>query len=81
MKSQLFNEAIYNRFSIRFLYNTTEVLIDPYFITEVKGRKYIYGRLYNSNEIKKFEYNRISNIRVFKNRHFSPRIPIINSIN
>ncbi len=78
MKSQLFTSAIMNRNRIRFLYQLNEVVLDPYYITvEKNGKKVIYGRMNNSNEIKKFEYDRIANIRILNTRRFSPIIPLI----
>ena len=78
MKSELFSSAIMNRNRVRFLYQLNEVILDPYFITREKnGKKVIYGRMNNSNEIKKFEYDRIANIRILKSRRFSPIIPLM----
>lgn len=78
MKSQLFSSAILNRNRIRFLYELQEVVLDPYYITREKnGKKVIYGRMNNSNEIKKFEYDRIANIRILKSIRFSPIIPLM----
>ncbi|HKB85554.1 MAG TPA: WYL domain-containing protein [Ignavibacteriaceae bacterium] len=78
MKSQLFSSAIMNRNRIKFLYQLDEVVLDPYYITiEKNGRKVIYGRMNNSNEIKKFEYDRIANIRILKSMKFSPIIPLM----
>ncbi len=78
MKSELFSSAIMNRNRVRFLYQLNEVVLDPYFITREKnGKKVIYGRMNNSNEIKKFEYDRIVNIRILKSRRFSPIIPLM----
>ncbi len=78
MKSEIFSSAISNRNKIRFLYGMNEIQLDPYYISkEHNGRKVIYGRLCNSSEIKKFEYNKIANIRILNNVKFSPIIPII----
>jgi hypothetical protein len=78
MKSELFSSAIMNRNRISFLYQLNEVILDPYYITREKnGKKVIYGRTYNSNEIKKFEYDRIANIRIMKSMKFTPIIPLI----
>jgi hypothetical protein len=63
------------------LYGLNEIVLDPYYIAqESSGRKYIYGRLNNSSEIKKFEYKRIANIKVLENKKFSPIIPIISLV-
>ena len=78
MKTDIFLSAIQKRNNIRFLYNLREILIDPYYITrERSGKKVIYGRVRRTNEIRKFEYEKISNIRVLENLRFSPVIPII----
>jgi hypothetical protein len=54
-----------------------EVNLEPYYITRNRaGKKVIYGRLKSTNEIKKFEYEKISNIRIVESFRFSPRIPI-----
>ena len=82
MKSEIFSSAINSRNTIRFLYGLNEVILEPYYITREKtGKKVIYGKTYNSNEIRKFEYNRISNIRIIKGTRFSPVIPIISLAN
>jgi len=78
MKTDIFSEAIHNRSNLRFLYNLQEILIEPYYITrERSGKKVIYGRVRKTNEVRKFEYEKISNIRVLNNFRFSPVIPII----
>ena len=78
MKTNIFLTAIKNRNNLRFLYGLTEMLIEPYYITREKsGKKVIYGRVKRTNEIRKFEYEKISNIRVLNDVKFSPVIPII----
>ncbi|MFB3055722.1 MAG: hypothetical protein ACE1ZQ_01000 [Ignavibacteriaceae bacterium] len=78
MKTDIFSAAIHNRSNLRFLYNLQEILIEPYYITrERNGKKVIYGRVRKTNEVRKFEYEKISNIRVLNNFRFSPVIPII----
>ena len=78
MKSEIFLSAIQRRNNIRFLYNLEEFMIDPYYITRGRnGKKVIYGRVKRTNEIRKFEYDKISNIHVFESLRFSPVIPII----
>ena len=78
MKTDIFSAAIQNRSNLRFLYDLQEILIEPYYITmERSGKKVIYGRLKKTNEVRKFEYERIMNIRVLNNFRFSPVIPII----
>jgi len=78
MKSEIFSFAISHRNQLRFHYGFLEVILDPYYISREKtGKKVIYGRISNSSEIKKFEYDKIVNIRVLQNKRFSPVIPII----
>lgn len=78
MKSELFSKAIRNRNKIKFLYASDEIILDPYFISWGKnGKKAIYGRTHNSSEIKKFEYAKISNIKILNNVKFIPLIPIL----
>lgn len=78
MKSELFSNAIKNRNKIKFLYSSNEIILDPYFISyEKNGKKVLYGRTHNSNEIKKFEYTKISNIKILNNVKFTPLIPIL----
>jgi hypothetical protein len=78
MKTDIFSAAIHSRCNLRFLYDLQEILIEPYYITrERSGKKVIYGRLKKTNEVRKFEYEKIMNIRVLNNFRFSPVIPII----
>lgn len=78
MKTQIFSEAISKRNQIKFLYGFNEIVLEPYYIAKDKlGKKVLYGRVTNSSEIKKFEYGLISNIKVFSNKRFSPRIQMI----
>ncbi len=78
MKTDIFSAAIYSRSNLRFLYDLQEILIEPYYITREKsGKKVIYGRVRKTNEVRKFNYEKISNIRVLNNFRFSPVIPII----
>lgn len=77
MKTDIFIQAIRNRKNLQFLYGLQEVNLEPYYITKnIFGRKVIYGRLRSTNEIRKFEYNRIANIRIIESFRFSPVIPI-----
>ncbi|MDP4172684.1 MAG: hypothetical protein Q8933_01835 [Bacteroidota bacterium] len=77
MKSQLFYSAIYNRFKVQFLYGLKEVVLEPYFISlDKSGKKVIYGRTDSSNEIKRYEFGRIANIKILNKRRFSPIIPL-----
>lgn len=78
MKTIIFANAIQKRQRIKFLYELNENIIDPYYLSiEKNGNKVLYGRNSRSNEIKKFEFKRIANIKVFENINFSPVIPII----
>jgi hypothetical protein len=78
MKTEIFKSAIKNRNRLRFLYGLNEILIEPYYLTvEKNGSKVIYGKMYQSSEIKKFNYNKIANIKVLEKKKFSPVIPII----
>jgi hypothetical protein len=78
MKTNIFLTAIKNRNNLKFLYGLTEIMIEPYYITrENSGKKVIYGKVKRTNEVRKFEYEKISNIRVLNDVKFSPVIPII----
>jgi len=78
MKTDIFLFAINNRNKLKFLYDLQEILIEPYYITrERTGKKVIYGKVRKTNEVKKFKYEKISNIKVLNNFRFSPVIPII----
>lgn len=77
MKTDIFIHAIKKRNNLQFLYGLQEVNLEPYYIARNKiGQKIIYGRVKNSNQIRKFEYNKIANIRIVESFRFSPRIPI-----
>jgi len=78
MKTEIFKSAIRNRNRLSFLYGLDEIQIEPYYITiEKNGSKVIYGKVYQSSEIKKFNYCKIANIKVMAKKRFSPVIPII----
>lgn len=82
MKTEIFSSAINSRNTIKFLYGLSETIIDPYFISQDKsGKKFIYGKASNSSEIRKFEYDKIVNIKVLNNIRFSPIIPIMGKFN
>jgi hypothetical protein len=77
MKTDIFIRAIRNRQYLKFLYSLKEMMIEPYYVTRSKeGKKVIYGRLKSTNEIRKFDYDKIANIRVVEAYKFSPLIPI-----
>lgn len=78
MKSDIFNSAILNRQRLKFLYDLCNIELEPYFLAQNKdGRKVIYGRVNNSSDIRKFEFNKIFNIKVLEQSKFSPVIPIL----
>ncbi|MDH7604899.1 MAG: hypothetical protein QHH13_08380 [Melioribacter sp.] len=78
MKSLIFKSAIINRNRIKFLYGLKEVIVEPYYITKNKrGKKVLYGKVSGTNQIKCFEYEKISNIKTLNYERFSPIIPII----
>ena len=80
MKTRIFQNAIGNRNKLRFLYWVDEVTIEPYYISFNKaGGKVLYGRVKGSNEIRKFEYKSICNIKVLDFNKFSPIIPILSA--
>lgn len=77
-KTEIFSDAICKRNTIKFLYCLQEVTIDPYFISRDKfGKKVIYGKDFRSSIIKKFEFDKIMNIKIMGSARFSPIIPII----
>jgi hypothetical protein len=81
MKSEIFRSAIQNRNRVKFLYGLNEMLIEPYYLTvEKNGTKVIYGKVFQSSEIKKFSYSKIANIKVMDRKRFSPIIPIISLV-
>jgi len=77
MKTDIFIQAIRNRNNLQFLYGLQEVNLEPYYISKnTFGKKVIYGRVRSTNQIRKFEYNKIANIRIVHSLRFSPLIPI-----
>jgi len=78
MKTKIILSAIRDKNNIKFLYNEKETIIEPYYLSwENSAGKIIYGRLYRTKEIRRFEYNKIKNIHVMKNLQFTPVIPIV----
>ncbi len=78
MKSLLFTSAIRNRNRVKFLYGFEEINLEPYYIAKNKnGKKVLYGKVSSTNEIKMYEYEKMSNIKIFSFEKFSPVIPII----
>lgn len=82
MKTEIFSRAILSKRKVKFYYGIDEQIIEPYIITkEFDGRKVIYGKLLSSHQIKRFEYGKISNIKVLKSNSFAPILPIDLNIN
>lgn len=82
MKSEIFKDAIKNRNTIRFFYGAAEVEIDPYYCgMEFDGKKVIFGKMHDTEVVRKFEYKKIANIKVIKESRFAPVIPILVSVN
>jgi hypothetical protein len=82
MKTEIFNSAILKRQKLMFLYNLSNIELEPYFLAVNRnGDKVIYGRVNNSSKIKMFEFNKIFNIKVLEHSKFSPIIPILPILN
>ncbi|PIW70082.1 MAG: hypothetical protein COW08_03770 [Ignavibacteriales bacterium CG12_big_fil_rev_8_21_14_0_65_30_8] len=80
-KTNIFISAINGRYEVQFLYNLNPILFHPYYISKNKlGKKVLYGRISNSSAIEKFEFKYIANIKVLKNKKFSPIIPIMSMV-
>ena len=78
MKTQIFETAIRNRNCVSFLYDVKEVFIEPYYLTfEKNGSKVIYGKVLHSNEIQKFYFSKIANIKILTKNRFAPILQII----
>lgn len=78
MKSKIFLEAIKSRNKIRFYYGLLQWFVEPYLISKTKnGNKVLYAKVCGTNEVRKFDFNKISNIKVYNEYKFSPVIPII----
>ncbi|MCA2004767.1 MAG: hypothetical protein LDL01_03135 [Ignavibacterium sp.] len=78
MKTDIFRDAIKNRSKIRFYYGLYQWVVEPYYIARDRnGNKVLYAKVSNSNEVKKFDFRKIANIKVFDKYKFSPVIPII----
>ena len=78
MKSIFFTTAIINRNRVKFLYGLNEVVLEPYYICRNKtGKKVLYGKVNGSNQIRTFEYEKMSNIKILGFEKFSPIIPIV----
>ena len=82
MKTEIFAEAILNRFRLTFIYEHQNVTMDPYLIAYNRsGKKVIFGRINRTNEIRQFEYDKIFNIKTVNSAQFSPIIPILPTVN
>lgn len=78
MKTDIFREAIKNRNKIRFYYGLYQWVVEPYYVAKDRnGNKVLYAKVSSTNEIKKFDFKKMANIKVFDNYKFSPIIPII----
>ena len=81
MKTEIFETAIRNRNRISFLYGLNEVMIEPYYMTfEKNGSKVIYGKVYQLNEIQKFDFSKIANIKILEDNRFAPTIPFVSYV-
>lgn len=82
MKSEIFSSAISSRYKLKFLYKLNPIELEPYYLSVNRdGKKVIYGRVNNTNEVKMFEFNKIFNIRIIDHAKFSPIIPIMPILN
>ncbi|BDQ03971.1 hypothetical protein [Ignavibacterium sp.] len=78
MKTDIFREAIKNRNKIRFYYGLHQWVVEPYYVAKDRnGNKVLYAKVSSTNEVKKFDFKKMANIKVFDNYKFSPVIPII----
>lgn len=78
MKTEIFREAIKNRNKIRFYYGLYEWVVEPYYVAKDRnGNKVLYAKVSSTNEVKRFDFKKMANIKVFNNYKFSPIIPII----
>ncbi len=78
MKTEIFRDAIKNRNKIRFYYGLYQWVVEPYYIARDRnGNKVLYAKISSTNEVKKFDFRKMANIKVFNNYKFSPVIPII----
>lgn len=78
MKTKLFESAIRNRNRVSFIYGMDEVLMEPYYLTSEKnGSKVVYGKVFYSKEIKKFNFSKIANIKILEEDRFAPIIQVI----
>ncbi len=81
MKTEIFETAIRNRNRISFLYGLNEVMIEPYYMTfEKNGSKVIYGKVYQLNEIQKFDFSKIANIKILEDNRFAPALPFVSYV-
>ncbi|GMU85864.1 MAG: hypothetical protein AMXMBFR48_11060 [Ignavibacteriales bacterium] len=76
MKSLIFLEAIDKRRKVTFLYDYTLVEIEPYFLAMDRfGHKVVYGKVSGTLTVRKFEFIKISNLRVLM-QGFAPALPL-----
>lgn len=77
MKSKIFLDAIKSRNKIRFYYGLLQWYVEPYLISRTSKGKVLYAKVCGTNEVRKFDFKKISNIKVYNKYKFSPVIPII----
>lgn len=76
MKSIIFSEAIDKRRKVTFLYDDILMEIEPYFLAMDKfGHKVVYGKVSGTDAVRKFEFFKISNLRVLM-QGFAPALPL-----
>ena len=76
-RDEIIRHAIVKRTKIRFRYAMKNIILEPYFSKQnVSGKKILYGRVVSKNEIEKFDYDKIIDIKLLNSRKFSPIIPI-----
>ncbi|MBV6511175.1 MAG: hypothetical protein HRU80_06105 [Ignavibacteriales bacterium] len=76
MKSMIFSEAIEKRRKVNFFYDDLLIEIEPYFLAMDKfGHKVVYGKVTGTDAVRKFEFFKISNLRVLL-QGFAPALPL-----
>ncbi len=82
MKGEILFEAMVKRHKLQFAYGTDVVTLEPYYLSTMSnGKKVVFGRVNNTNEIRMFEYDKIANVKVLRHSRFAPIIPIYYSMN
>ncbi|MCC6549650.1 MAG: hypothetical protein IT279_06230 [Ignavibacteriaceae bacterium] len=76
MKSLIFSEAIEKRRKVTFFYDDAMIEIEPYFLAMDRfGHKVVYGKVSGTVSVRKFEFIKISNLRVLR-KGFAPALPL-----